>query len=148
MNTKNFLIGGIVGGVVFFLLGYLFYGNLLAGFFHDHPGTATNVDRAMGDFQWWALILGNLFFGFFLAYVFIKSGVTTLTSGLIAGAVLGFLVSASIDLTMYGTTNIASKKMIAADIATTTLMAAIAGAVVAAVIGMLNKTKAVSTTAV
>jgi hypothetical protein len=146
MNTKNFLIGGIVGGVVFFLLGYLFYGVLLTDFFHNHPGTATNVDREMDQFQWWALILGNLLFGFFLAYVFTKAGVATLTPGLITGGILGFLVSASIDLIMYGTTNISSKQMMAADIATTTVMAAIAGAVVGAVIGMLNRTPTVTST--
>jgi uncharacterized membrane protein len=148
MNTKNFLIGGIVGGVVFFLLGYLFYGVLLTDFFREHPGTATNVDRPMDQFQWWALILGNLFFGLLLAYVFTKSGVATLTSGLITGAILGFLVSASIDLSIYATTNIASKQMVAADVATTTVIAAITGAVIGAVIGMLNRTRTVNNTQV
>ena len=68
MNTKNFLIGGLVGGVVYFLLGWLFYGNLMHQYFADHPGTATNVDRVMDQFEWWALGLGNLLFGFLLAY--------------------------------------------------------------------------------
>ena len=140
MNTKNFLIGGIVGGVVFFLLGWLFYGNLMANYFHEHPGTATNVDRLMDQFEWWALALGNLLTGFLIAYVFAKSGVATLASGLITGGILGFLMSSSIDLIMYGTTNILSKHGLVADIATFTVMAAIAGAVVGAINGMLNRT--------
>jgi hypothetical protein len=145
MNTKNFLLGGIVGGVVYFLLGWLFYGNLLANYFHEHPGTATNVDRLMDQFEWWALGLGNLLSGFLIAYVFSKSGVSTLASGLVTGAILGFLMSSSIDLIMYGTTNIMSKRGMVADIATFTVMSAIVGAVVGALMGM-GRPKAVAVT--
>src|SRR5450759_2816850 len=60
MNTKKFLIGGIVGGVVYFLLGWLVYGHLLTNYFHDHSGNATGVERDMDQMIWWALILGNL----------------------------------------------------------------------------------------
>jgi hypothetical protein len=136
MNTKNFLLGGIVGGVAYFLLGWLFYGNLMATFFHDHPGTATNVDRLMDHFEWWALILGNLLSGFLIAYVFGKSGVASITTGLITGGILGFLMSSSIDCIMYGTTNVWSKKGMAADIVTFTIMSAIVGAIVGAIMGM------------
>lgn len=145
MNTKNFLIGGVVGGVVYFLLGWLFYGNLMHQYFVDHPGTATNVDRVMDQFEWWALGLGNLLFGFLLAYVFAKSGVSTLMSGLITGGIVGLLACAAIDFTMYGTTNITSKHAVAADVATFTVMSAIVGAVIGAVNGMLNKTTVTTT---
>ena len=143
MNTKNFFLGGIVGGVVYFLLGWLFYGTLLTTFFHEHPGTATNVEKPMDQMVWWALILGNLLTGFLLAYIFSKSGVSTLASGLVTGAVVGLLMCTSIDLIMYATTNISSKKAMAADVATFTVMSAIAGAVVGAVMGM-GKPKAVA----
>lgn len=136
MNTKNFLIGGIVGGVVYFLLGYLFYGNLMMQYFKDHPGSATNVDRTMEQFQWWALILGNIVSGFLLAYVFSKSGVASLFSGLITGGILGFLISCSYDLIMFATTNITSKHAMLADVATFTVMSALTGAVVGAIMGM------------
>ena len=146
MNTKNFLIGGIVGGVVYFLLGYLFYGVLLTDFFRDHPGTATNVDRGMENMVWWSLILGNLLFGFLLAYIFAKAGVSTVSNGLVTGGIVGFLMCSSIQLTMYGTTNIMSKQGMAAEIAAFTVMSAIVGAVIAAVIGMLNRTQTVTNT--
>jgi uncharacterized membrane protein len=145
MNTKKFLIGGIVGGIVYFFLGWLFYGNLLAQYFHDNAGSATGVEKAMDHFEWWALILGNLISGFLLAYVFSKSGVATLSSGLVTGGILGLLMSASYDLIMYATTNISSKHAMCADIATFTVMSAIAGAIVGAVMGMGNKTAVVST---
>ena len=145
MNTKNFLVGGIVGGIVYFLLGWLFYGHLMTQYFHDHPGTATGVERVMDNFEWWALILGNLFAGLLIAYVFTKSGVSTLMSGLITGGILGFLISASIDFTMYGTTNIMSKESLFADVAIFTVMSAIVGAVVGAVIGMMNRSAVTKT---
>ena len=63
MNTKKFLIGAIVGGIVYFLLGYLFYGKLLSDFFIKNAGSATGVNRAMDQFVWWSLVLGNIFRG-------------------------------------------------------------------------------------
>ncbi len=115
-------------------------------YFHDHPGTATGVERHMDNFEWWALILGNLFAGLLIAYIFTKSGVSTLMSGLITGGILGFLISAYFDFSMYGTTNIMSKKALFADVAIFTVISAIVGAVVGVVIGMLNKTRTVNNT--
>ena len=139
MNTKNFIIGGIVGGVIYFLLGWLFYGNLLAGYFHDHPGTVGGIERAMDKFEWWALILGNLLSGFLLAYVFSKSGVASLSNGLITGGILGLLISSSYDLITYATTNIISKHTMLADVATFTVMSAITGAIIGAIMSMGNR---------
>jgi uncharacterized membrane protein len=139
MNTKKFLIGGIVGGVVYFLLGWLFYSNLLAQYFHDHPGTVI-ADKPMDQFIWWALILGNLLSGFLLAYVFSKSNVSSLSSGLITGGILGLLISGSFDLITYATSNIISKHGACADVATFTVISAITGAIVGALMGMGNKT--------
>ena len=139
MNTKNFIIGGIVGGVLFFFLGWLFYGNLMTQYFLDHPGTATNVDRPADQMQWWALILGNILEGFVLSYIFVKSGVATLSAGLITGGIVGFLMGASIDLIMYGTTNMYSKHALVADIAVNIVRFAIGGAVIGAILGMMNK---------
>ena len=139
MNTKNFLIGGIVGGVAYFLLGWLIYGNLLMNFFREHPGAATNVERPEDQMVWWALILGNVLFGFVLSYIFAKSGVATLANGLITGGIVGFLICSAMQLTMYGTTYINSKQAMAADIAAFTVMSAIVGAIIGAVNGMMNR---------
>ena len=146
MNTKKFLIGGIVGGVVFFLLGYLIYGVLLQNFMQEHPGTATGVQRDMKEFQWWALVLGNLLSGFLLAYIFAKANVTSLVNGLITGGIIGFLMSASHDSVTYGVSNLLSKRGVVADIIAFTVLSALAGAVIAMVMrmGSANKTVAVS----
>jgi len=139
MNTKKFLIGGIVGGIVYFLLGYLFYGNLLSDFFMKNAGSATGVSRAMDQFVWWALALGNILGGCLLAYVFIKSNVNSAGAGLVTGLVVGLLVSSSYDFIMYATSNLMNTTGVLGDIGTFAVMSAIAGAVVGWVCGLIGK---------
>src|SRR5512143_586689 len=74
MNTNKFLIGGIIGGIAFFLLGWLVWGMLLMDFMTNNAGTATGVMKAQGDMVWWALIVGNIFSGLFVSYVLNKAG--------------------------------------------------------------------------
>ncbi|MGN6248463.1 MAG: DUF2177 family protein [Ginsengibacter sp.] len=139
MNTKNFFLGGIAGGAAFFLLGYLFYGTLFSDFFSKNAGSATGVARQMDQFVWWALILGNLLFGFLLSYVENKANIRTLGAGLVAGAILGILFAASYDFTSYGTSNLMTMKSVLADIVILGIMAAISGAIVGLVRGMMGK---------
>lgn len=139
MNTKKFLIGGISGGIVYFLLGYLFYGNLLSDFFMKNAGSATGVGRAMDQFVWWSLALGNILGGCLLAYVFIKSNISSAGSGLVTGAVVGLLVASSYDFISYATSNLMKTTGVLGDIGTFTVMSAIAGAVVGWVCGLIGK---------
>ena len=136
MDIKKLLIGGIIGGILYFLLGWLTYGMLLTDFMKNHPGTATGVDRAMDDFQYLYLVIGNLAMGFLLAYVFVKSSIGSMASGLVTGGVIGLLVCVGFDSVIYATTNIVSKTAIAADVAAFTIMSAIVGAAVGMVMGM------------
>ena len=139
MDIKKLLIGGIVGGILFFGLGYLIYGNLLVGFMQKHPGTATGVDRTMDDIQFLYLAIGNLAMGFLLAYIFVKSNVSSMGGGLVTGGVVGALVTVGVDCVMYATTHVISKTAMAADVAATTIMCAIVGAVVGMIMGMGKK---------
>ena len=139
MNTKKFFFGGIAGGIAFFLLGYLFYGMLFSDFFSKNAGSATGVPRQMDQFVWWALILGNLLFGFLLSYVENKARIRTLGAGFVAGAVLGILFAASYDFTSYATSNLMTMKGVWADILVLGVIAAISGAVVGLVRGMVGK---------
>lgn len=140
MDIKKLLMGGIVGGILFFGLGYLIYGNLLTGFMQKHPGTATGVDRAMDDLQFLYLIIGNMASGFLMAYIFVKGNVNTIGNGLVTGGIVGALVSIGFDCVMYATTHVISKTAMAADVAASTVMCAIVGAVVGMVMGMGKKT--------
>jgi uncharacterized membrane protein len=143
MNTKRFLIGGFSAGVTFFLLGWLFYGNLLADFFTENAGSATGINRDENSMIFWAIILGNLLFGFLLAYIFEKAGIRSFVSGFTTGGVIGFLVSAAVDLTMYGSTNLMNTTALGVDIALMTIMSAIAGGVGGAVMGSAKKSSTI-----
>jgi len=137
MDIKKLIVGGITGGILFYLLGWLVYGNLLTDFMKANPGTATGVDRTEMDMMY--LAIGNLLTGFLFAYIFVKANIGTLANGLITGGIVGLLMSASIDSIIYATTNIESKKMMLADIIAFTVISAITGAIVGMVMGKLNK---------
>lgn len=139
MDIKKLLIGGIVGGIAFFLLGWLIYGMLLMDFMNNHTGTAGNVNRAETDMQWLYLIIGNLAQGFMLAYIFVKANVTKVGDGIVTGAIVGLLVSVAFDCIMYATTTIISKTAMAADVAAATVMVAVVGAITAIVMNMGKK---------
>ena len=137
MNIKKLFIGGITGGVLFFLLGWVIYGMLLMDFMNSHTGVAGNISRPEPDFLY--LIIGNLAMGFLMAYIFIKANISSLGSGLVTGGVIGLLMAVGYDCTVYATTTIASKTGMAADVIAFTVMSAITGAVVGAVLGMGKK---------
>ena len=138
MDIKKLFMGGIVGGILYFGLGYLIYGNLLMHFFSTHPGSIGKVDREAPDFLY--LIIGNLAMGFLLAYIFLKGNVNSMAGGFVTGGIVGLLVTVGFDCIIYATTNVISKTGMAVDVAAATVMTAIVGAVVAAVMGMGKKT--------
>lgn len=134
MNSKNYFLAGILGGIVYFLLGWLVYGMLLMDYMEENAGLALGVNRV--DMLLWSIGLGSLLYGFFLSYIFSCVGqVKTAASGAKSGAWVGFLVAGAIDFTMYGTTNISTLNAVAVDILAATVLASITGAVVAWVLG-------------
>ena len=108
-------------------------------FMKNHPGTATGVDRTMAEFQFMYLTIGNLAMGFLVAYIFVKGNINSLVGGIVAGGIVGLLVSVGYDSVMYATTNIVSKTAMAADVCAFTVISAIVGAGVALTMGMGKK---------
>jgi hypothetical protein len=139
MNTNKFLIGGILGGIVVFLLGWLVWGMLLKDFMATNAGTATGVMRPDDQVVWWSLVVGNLFNGFAVSYVLSKAGVNNAGTGAAVGAVVGLLVAAAFDFTMYGVSNLSTVKGALVDIGANTIVTAIVGAIVGAYFGMGRK---------
>jgi hypothetical protein len=138
MNTNRMLLAGIAGGVVFFLLGFLFYGVLLAKFFAANQGTAQGVMKEPPT--WWALILGNLAYGFLLAVIYERwASISTFATGARAGAIIGALVAFSVDFNMLGTTNISTLNGALVDVVVFTVMSAVVGGVVGLVLGRGGK---------
>jgi hypothetical protein len=134
MKTNKILLGGIAGGLAFFLLGWLIYGILLMDY------SAANYNqcamRPMEGMVWWALIISNLGYGFLFAMVFSWSNIRGIAAGAKAGAIIGILVVLSIDLGMYSMTTTFSRfSAVIVDVIVYTVMSTIAGAVVALVMG-------------
>ena len=138
MNTSKMLISGIAGGIAAFFAGWLIYGILLADFMAQN--TTGNVMRADTELVWWAMIVGNLLYGLLFSYIFNRwSPVNTFSAGLSSGAVIGLLVGASIDLTIYAQLNVFSLNSVWADVAASAVMGGVTGAVVGWVNGMGKK---------
>ncbi len=134
MDTKKFLTGTVVGGITYFILGFLFYGLLLADFFEAQSGGA-DVMRAEDEMVWWALILGNFLYAAFLTYIFMKwAQISTFKSGLRAGAIIGIFLGLAYNLVYYGTSTLMTLTGALADVVLSTAIAAIVGGVIGAVL--------------
>jgi len=130
MNTGKFISGGLIGGFVYFLLGWLIYGILLMDFMTQHTSSAAAaIMRPQAEWPWWAMITGNFGLGFLLSYVFSKSGTSSVSAGALSGAIVMFLFSFSIDLMMYAQMNISDLTAVCVDMLASAVIGAIAGAV-------------------
>ena len=129
-NSKNFLISGLIGGIVSFFVGFLIYGILLAKLMDASTGSATNVMRGPTEMVYWSIILGSLFMGLTLAYIFELAKIKTVGKGLIVGAIAGLLIIAGHDFTSYGTSNLFNLNGLMADVIASTIMQAITGAAI------------------
>ena len=130
MQTNKILLGGVAGGVALFLLGWVIYGILLM----DYATTNYNqcMNRPNMEMIWWALILSNLAYGVLIAYLFSRTGTTGFIGGAKLGAIIGILLSISIDLGYYSmTTMYNNPSAIVVDIIAYTIYIAITGAVIA-----------------
>jgi hypothetical protein len=140
MSSNKFLIGTLAGGITFFLLGYLFYGLALSSFFMNHSVAPSGSMKNMDQIVWWALILGNLTSAALLSYIFLKLGnITSFGSGAGMGIAIGFLMSFSMDLIRFATENSLDLTGTFTDVVIGTVMTAIAGGVIGALLGMGKK---------
>jgi ABC-type molybdate transport system permease subunit len=138
MNTNKILVGGIVGGIVFFFLGWLIYGILLAGYMAANGNTC--IMRPMEQMIWWALIISNLVWGFLLAIIFSWSNTTGWMAGAKKAAIFTLLLGLAIDLGYYSMSTMYSNMMaVFVDILTSVAMTTIGGAIIAWAMSMVKK---------
>ena len=138
MNTSKFIVGGLIGGVLFFLLGWLIYGMLLMDFMTQHmSAAAASVMRPEAEWPWWAMITGNFGLGFLLSFVINKSNVASVSNGAVTGAVVMFLMSFSINFIMYAQMNLSDLTSIVVDM----IASAVIGAIVGSILGWWNGRK-------
>lgn len=127
MNTKNFLVSSLVGSVVYWLLGWLFYGILFTEIYP--PSDTQNMLY---------IYLGCLTFALLLGYIFNKwAGISTLMSGLYAGALIGFLYGLSMNFFMYSNMEPNMSNMLL-DVVLNAVSGGVTGAVMGLVIGKMK----------
>lgn len=135
MDTRKFLLGSLVGGIVLFALGYLFYVVLFSSFFASHG--IGNVMKDPPDMLF--IILGNLASGALISYIFTRwAGIKTAATGLEAGAVIGLFIGLGFGLVMYGTSNLMDITGTIVDVLIYTAMYGIAGSAVGWFLGRGN----------
>lgn len=140
MNTNKFLVGGIIGGIANFLLGWVVWGMLLMNFMKEHTTeVGKSVMRPDDQMVWWALIAANLLFGFLLSYILNKAGVMSAGAGASTGAVLGLLFGATVDCFNYAFMNLSDTTSIGVNLVANLVVTGIVGGIIGWYLGMGKK---------
>ena len=129
MNTKKIVVGSLAGGLAYFLLGWVVYGILMKDY------CATNMNqtgmRKEEEMILWAIGVSNIAFAMLLALIFSWSNTSSILNATKMAAIIGLLVSISIDLSFYAmTTMYQSRSIIIVDVIVNTILTAIVGAIV------------------
>jgi hypothetical protein len=91
MKAKNFVISGIVAGIVSFLLGWLLYGFIFKDIFPQDE----NMNLLF-------IVLGSMTYGFFASYIMNRfSIIKNPIIGIQIGATIGFFYSLSMNFFNY-----------------------------------------------
>jgi hypothetical protein len=137
MNMKRLSIGSIVGLVVLYVVGIVFWEMLFADFFAANAGTAEGVQRE--EQIVWAMALGALFYAALITLMMeARGGPDSLVNGLKTGAIVGFLLWGTSDFTYFGFTNLNNLTAAVADTVLEAVRGGIAGAVIAGVLGKVG----------
>jgi len=128
----------IAGAAVFFFLGWLVYGMLLADFMKQHMVQYAGLTKEpMPDMV--PLVLSNLVIAALLAFVFDKwASIRTFKGGAIGGAVMMFFIALHVDLSFLAFMNLLNLTMAAVDVAAAAALGAITGGVIALVLGLMS----------
>ncbi len=125
MKTKRFIVSATIGSVVYFLLGFIFYGLLLT---HLYPSTEN--DNILFVF------LGCMFVAILLAYVIVKKlNAVSKRAGARIGGIIAGLYAASSNFYMYSS----QVEVPYLNMLTDILLSIFMGAVTGLVIALVNK---------
>ncbi len=132
MSAKKFLVSGVVGGIVCYLLGWLLYGIIFMDQFPIKEGEVMNMTM---------IALGSLIWGSFVAYIFVKwAQISTWQTGLQAGAIIGVFLGLYWNFfynVMKATADI-NWQVVGLDIVITVVITAITGAIIAVVVDKMK----------
>jgi uncharacterized membrane protein len=134
--NRHFMLAAVAGMLTIAVVGGLLYGVVFSGFFRDNI-VDLSVMRSPPGFVW--IALSHVPFGILLALAVSWRGVLSTRGGATTGAILGFLMAASYDLSQFGTLRHWTLQLTLVEPFIALIMVAVAGAVVGTV---LSKSKA------
>jgi hypothetical protein len=102
MNLGKTFLATAVGGIVYFLAGWLVWGILLSNTLSPAPDVKELIIRPDAEFGMFPMVLSSFIWAGLLAYIFSNwaGGIRTFATGAVAGAVIAGLVSLSYDFGM------------------------------------------------
>jgi hypothetical protein len=127
MKLKT-LIGGLIAGVVSFLLGWLVFGILLHNYYEANSVQYPGLNWAQP--RMWALIIANLSWGFLLAYILDLSGANSIMKGFTIGFVVFLLATLGIDMFSLAFMHLMRIRLALVDTATNAVFGGLIGAIV------------------
>jgi hypothetical protein len=128
--SNKVLMGGIIGGIAFFILGWLIYGMALQNFMKENMNQC--MMKPMEQMTWWAMIISCLATGYLIAVIFGWGNINDAMGGAKAGAIVGLLIALSYDLGFWAMSSMYSNMTaMIVDIIVGTVMMAIGGAIIA-----------------
>jgi hypothetical protein len=133
------LLASLAAGVFSFLLGWVLWGMMgLMDYFQQNMTDGYNALWKMEEnMNMLGMIISNLAFGLLVGWVVWKTGGTTFMAGLMTGAIIGGLVTTSMDMFFYSMMNMYLNKMIVIiDILVSAVTTALAGGLAGVVLGM------------
>lgn len=137
MTFKNFLIGGIAGGLVFFFLGWVAYALVVNKVIEE---TAHLHEGGIRNYSLFYFVLGGKFFtGLFMSFFFMRAKVNTIESGALIGAIFGFFMAAANNLIIYSTISLYSFKFVWVDTVAFMVISCIAGIAIVLVSGIYDR---------
>lgn len=132
------LLAAVAGGIVLFLLGFLFFGVLFFDFFNSnmvqYPGLQKDPPI------WWALIAFNIVWAWLIAWVVERSGGTGWAIGAKVGAIVMFVIALGLDLEFHAFMNVHKELApMLAHMLILAVMGLISGAVIGLVLGYFGR---------
>ena len=133
MNAKQWVIGSIVGAIVIFGAGWVIFEMLLGDYYAANAGSATGLDKDPPIM--WAVVVGAVAYAALIIYAMRgQAGSVNMVSGMKAGAIVGFLLWACADFTLFGIANMNNLTITMLDPLVELVHGGIAGAVLGALL--------------
>ncbi|MEP7263255.1 MAG: hypothetical protein ABI772_02090 [Bacteroidota bacterium] len=142
MDKKIFL-AAFVGAVVSFLLGWLIFGIALHGYYTENMKVYEGLVKKMPNLI--GIFIAGFFWAFLLSYIFSKwAHINTFAAGFTAALFIGVITCISYDLSFYSMMNLYRLRLIAVDVIASSLVSAVVGGTIAAILGSGKSTTSTS----